>query len=147
MNLDDRQAVDLRRDLRLLARNQRAGDEQSVDERPIEGGDDGLRRRRDRARGFRGAGTGAMRGAEAEAGERGERRRAGRDDEGGGEAADQRDGAERGDKNAAHQVVSGEREVEIAPANRARSRAMVMVASASTSKRSSSARRRNRPPT
>ena len=147
VDLDDRQPVDLRRDLRLLARDQRAGDEQSVDERPVDGGDDGHRRRRDRARGFRGARAGATRGAEAEAGERGERRRARRDDKGDSEAADQRDGAERGNENATHQVVSGRLADEIAPANRARSRAIVIVASASTSKRSSRARRRNRPPT
>ena len=76
--------------------------------------DRGRRRRspsaaRPRAGLSRREGHGAMRGAEAEAGERGERRRAGRDDEGGGEAADQRDGPSEGTRTRRIRSSPGKR--------------------------------------
>ena len=50
VQFDDRQAVDAGSDLSLLARNERAGDEQAVDEFAARGGRDADRRRRRRGR-------------------------------------------------------------------------------------------------
>ncbi len=111
VEFDDRQAVDPRRDQRLLARDERPGDEQPVDEFALRGGRDGHRRRLDEARrlGRRGAdGRGRSRAVrrrgKPEPGERRGDRRAGREIAKGadrGEAGDGHDGEDY--EGAAHQ--------------------------------------------